>query len=69
MTKIYTITCFDDEDQTFNQSRKLTEDETWSTPLEQMFFFLKGCGFVFGIEDTVGVVQDGEFRPADPDSF
>lgn len=63
--KTYRFECYDDEDRSTVTVEFTTDNDAWSGyegPMYNFFNFLKGCGYVFGIEDEIGVlkVRDGE---------
>lgn len=68
MSKRYSFECYDEEDQTTTRVEFDTENDAWSGydgPMWKMFDFLKGCGFVFDVNDQIGVMQEnGNFRAA-----
>ena len=68
MSKRYSFECYDEDDNTTTRVEFDTENDSWSGydgPMWKMFDFLKGCGYVFGVNDQIGVMDDeGDFRPA-----
>jgi hypothetical protein len=68
MSKTYSFSCYDEEDQTRTVVEFETESDAWSGysgPMWKFFDFLKGCGFVFHHNTEIGVVkEDGEFVSA-----
>ncbi len=69
--KRYTFTCIDTDTNTNTEVSFDTECDLWSTydgPMWKFFDFLKGCGFVFGTSDEIGVLtKKGNFRAASED--
>lgn len=69
MTKTYSFSCYDDEDNCTVSFSYDTKSDSWigsEGPVWKFFDFLKGCGFVFGNESTIGVMdKDGKFIDAD----
>lgn len=67
----YTFTCHDDFDGEVTTKEFITESDSWSGndgPISRFFDFLKGCGFVFAINDQLGIMKEsGKFVPCDDD--
>ena len=70
MAKQYRFECYDDEDNTTTIVEVDTENPCWDGldgPMFNFFNFLKGCGFVFGINTEIGVnTRKNGFRSANP---
>jgi hypothetical protein len=68
MTKRYSFECYDEDDQTTTRVDFETENDAWSGydgPMWKFFDFLKGCGFVFDMSSTIGIMdQNDEFSGA-----
>lgn len=65
----YTFECVDEENNTRTVVEFSTENDVWSGydgPMWKFFDFLKGTGYVFDIEDQIGVMSEtfGGFRSA-----
>lgn len=71
MIKEYTFTCYDSEDKTTTSVEFNTDNDCWDGydgPMSKFFDFLKGCGFVFRINDQLGILDSkGNFRSASGD--
>lgn len=71
MVKRYTFECYDGDDQTTTSVSFETENDAWSGydgPMWKFFDFLKGCGYVFDINDRLGVLdEDDQFQSANGD--
>ena len=62
----YTFTASDSENNSYIEHRFSTEKDSWFPIVEQFFLFLKGQGYVFGMNDRLGILKDnGTF--VDPD--
>ena len=63
--KTYTFECYDSEDRVTTKVEFSTQNAAWSGydgPVSKFFDFLKGCGFVFRINDQLGIMsQKGDF--------
>lgn len=60
--KTYTYTCYDSEEGTTTTIELNTENDCWhgyNGPVYAFFKFLRGCGFVFGVNDELGVMKHG----------
>ncbi len=60
MSKTYTFECFDDEDQSRTLVEFTTENDAWSGydgPVWRFLDFLRGCGYVFGDNSTIGIMD------------
>lgn len=58
--KTYRFECYDSEESSTTVVEFTTENDAWSGfdgPMHKFFNFLKGCGFVFNLEDDIGVVR------------
>jgi hypothetical protein len=68
MSKKYIFECYDEDNSTTTNKTFYTDSDAWTGvdgPMFKMFEFLKGCGFIFGINDQIGVMKEnGVFRPA-----
>ena len=72
MSKVYRFSCVDTDDDTGLVTHTSHEFETnghvWSGfdgPMYQFHLFLKGLGYVYGINDQIGIMGDnGEFTGA-----
>lgn len=72
MSTVYRFEQITHDEETGAESRITYEFspsvETWSGydgPMHQFFNFLKGCGFLFGVNSEIGVIdKNGEFRGA-----
>jgi hypothetical protein len=73
MSKTYRFECVDTDDETGETTTTIVEVnnsdcETWSGyngPMYKFYDFLRGCGFIFGVNTQIGVMTDeGEFSPA-----
>ena len=61
--KFYTFVCHDEEDNTTTQVEFSTENDAWSGyngPMWKFLDFLKGCGYVFDINTTIGVMDSND---------
>lgn len=60
--KLYKFECVD-EDQVVSLTFR-TENETWQEPMARFLEFLKGNGYVFRMNDEIGIMSKGEFTSA-----
>lgn len=68
MTKKYTFVCEDSDSNSTTMVSFTTEEDRWAGfdgPMMKFFDFLRGEGFMFALNDEIGIMKEnGEFSSA-----
>ena len=64
MTTKYTFICETEEGNTVKSFTP--NSESWGAPLAEFFNFLKGCGFLFHVEEELVIFNNETQEPREP---
>lgn len=57
----YSFSCYDQDEQKTTTIEFSDENDAWSGssgPLYNFFNFLKGCGYLFNVDDNIGIMRE-----------